>query len=73
MTKSRRIRWAGHIAQMGRTGFKILAGKKPLGRPTRSWVDNIKRDVGKIEWTGVWTGLVWLRVGINGWLLLSLQ
>ena len=37
--KSRRLRWAGHVARMeeGRSAFKILTskptGKKPLGRP----------------------------------------
>ena len=43
--KSRRLRWAGHVARMeeGRSAFKILTGeptgKKPLGRPRRRWVD----------------------------------
>ena len=41
MIKSRRLRWAGHVARMeeGRGAFKILtgksAGKRPLGRPRR--------------------------------------
>ena len=41
--KSRRLRWAGHVARMeeGRSAFKILtgkpAGKRPLGRPSRRW------------------------------------
>ena len=45
--KSRRLRWAGHIARMeeGRSSFKILTGKptgkRPLGRPRRRWEDNI--------------------------------
>ena len=49
--KSRRLRWAGHIARMedGRTAFKILAGKpigkRPLGRPRHSWEDNIRMDL----------------------------
>jgi hypothetical protein len=35
-------------------------GKKPLGRPTRRWVDNIKMD---LRYDGVvWTGLIWLRI-----------
>ena len=40
--KSRRLRWAGHVARMeeGRSAFKILAGKptgkRPLGRPRRT-------------------------------------
>jgi hypothetical protein len=38
-------------------------GKRPLGRPRRRWVDNIR-------WEGVmWTGLVWLRIGTGGELL----
>ena len=46
--KSRRLRWARHIARMeeGRSAFKILtdrpAGKRPLGRPRRRWEDNIR-------------------------------
>jgi hypothetical protein len=28
-------------------------GKRPLGRPRRRWVDNIKMDLGEIEWDGV--------------------
>ena len=51
MIKSRKLRWAGHVARMeeGRSAFKILtgtpAGKRPLGRPRRSWEDNIKMDL----------------------------
>ena len=43
MIKSRRLRWAGHVARMeeGRSAFKILTGKStgkiPLGRPRRRW------------------------------------
>jgi hypothetical protein len=49
MLKSR-IRWAGHVAQMEtRTAYRILMGKpegkRPLGRPRRRWVDNIKMDL----------------------------
>jgi hypothetical protein len=48
MIKSRRMRWAGHVAGMGvpRNAYRILVGKpegnKPLGRPRCRWVDNIK-------------------------------
>jgi hypothetical protein len=48
MIKSRRMRWAGHVARMGdkRNANRILVGKlegrTPLGRPRRRWVDNIK-------------------------------
>jgi hypothetical protein len=56
MFKSRRIRWAGHVAQMGETmnAYKILVGKpegkRPLGRPIRKWVDNIRIDLKDIGW-----------------------
>jgi hypothetical protein len=49
--KSRRMRWAGHVARMGETrnAYRILLGKpegeRPLGRPGRQWVDNIKMDL----------------------------
>ena len=48
--KSRRMRWAGHVARMeeGRGVHKVLVGKpevkRPLGRPRRRWEDNIKTD-----------------------------
>jgi hypothetical protein len=51
MIKSRRMRWAGHVARMGETwnACRILVGKpegkRPLGRPRRRWVDNIKIDL----------------------------
>ena len=53
--KSRRLRWAGHVARMeeGRSGFKILtdtpAGKRPLGRPRCRWEDNIRMDLKEIN------------------------
>jgi hypothetical protein len=43
-------------------------GKRPLGRPRRRWVDNIKINLRDIEWM-IWTGSMWLRVEINGGLL----
>ena len=49
--KSRRLRWAGHVARMeeGRSAFKILTGKptgkRPLGKPGRRWEDNIRMDL----------------------------
>ena len=52
--KSRRLRWAGHVARMeeGRRAFKILTGKptgkRPLGRPRRRWEDNIRMDFEEI-------------------------
>jgi hypothetical protein len=48
MIKSRRMRGAGHVARMGekRDAYRILVGtpegKRPLGKPRRRWVDNIK-------------------------------
>jgi hypothetical protein len=61
--KSRRTRWAGHVARMGekRNAYRLLvgkpAGKRPLGRPRRSWVDNIRMDLGEVGWGDVdWPG-----------------
>jgi hypothetical protein len=59
MIKSRRMRWAGHVARMGATwnAYRILVGKpegkRPLGRPRRRWVDNIKMDLREVGWDGV--------------------
>jgi hypothetical protein len=41
--KSRILRWAGHVARLveGRSDFKILIGKRPLGWPRRRW-ENLK-------------------------------
>jgi hypothetical protein len=49
--KSRRIRWAGHVARLGerRGVYRFLVGKPegkiPFGRPRRIWEDNIKMDL----------------------------
>jgi hypothetical protein len=48
--KSRRMRWAGHVAQMGeKSVYRLLVGKRegkrPLGRPRHRWIDNIKMDL----------------------------
>ena len=48
--KSRRMRWAGHVARMGE--------ERPLGRPRRRWVDNIRMDLqevgcGYMDWIGL--------------------
>jgi hypothetical protein len=59
MIKSRRMRWAGHVARMGekRNAYRILVGKpkgkRPLGRPRRRWVDNIKMDLKEMRWDGI--------------------
>jgi hypothetical protein len=54
----------------GRGLYKVLVGnpegKRPLGRPKRRWEDNIKMDLPEV---GVWTGLIWLRIGTGGGLL----
>jgi hypothetical protein len=48
--KSKRMRWAGHVARMGekRNEYRLLVGKPkekgPLAKPRRRWVDNIKMD-----------------------------
>ena len=54
VVKSRRMRWAGHLARMGedRGVHRVLVGKpegkKPFGRPKRRWEDNIKMDLQKV-------------------------
>jgi len=59
--KSRSMRWAGHVAGMGkeRGVYRVLVGKpegkRPLGRPRRRWVDNIRTDLqevgcGYVDW-----------------------
>jgi hypothetical protein len=58
MIKSRRMRWTGHVARMGkkRNAYRLLVGKpegkRSLGRPRRRWVDNIKRYLREREWDG---------------------
>jgi hypothetical protein len=52
MIKVRRLRWAGHVEGIARRGTYMLLGgksegKKPLGRPRHTWVDNIKMDLGR--------------------------
>ena len=54
VVKSRRMRWAGHVARMGedRGVRRVLVGKpegkRPLGRPIRRWEDNIKIDLQEV-------------------------
>jgi hypothetical protein len=67
--KSRRMRWAGHVACMGegRGVYRVLVGrlegKRPLGRPKRRWDDNIKVDLREIGIDGVnWIQLAQDRV-----------
>jgi hypothetical protein len=63
MIKSRRMKWVGHVAWMGkeRNAYRLLVGKlegkRPLGRPRQRWVDNMM-DLGEIGCGGVdWIGL----------------
>jgi hypothetical protein len=61
--KSRRVRWAGHVARMGeRSVYRVLVGrpegKRPLGRSRRKWEDNIKMDLRE---TGI-DGVNWIRL-----------
>ena len=62
--KSRRMRWAGHVARMGegRGVYRVLVGKpegrRPLRRPRRRWVDYIRTDLqevgcGYMDWIGL--------------------
>jgi hypothetical protein len=54
VVKSRRMRWAGHVARVGeeRGVHSVLVGKpegkRPLGKPRRRWEDNIKIDVEEV-------------------------
>jgi hypothetical protein len=56
--KSRRLRWAGHVARMGerRGAYRALLGKpegrRPLGRPRRRWEDNVKMFLREVAWGG---------------------
>jgi hypothetical protein len=66
--KSRRMRWAGHVARMGeeRDAYKVVMGKpegkRPLGRPRYRGEDGIRTDLTEI-------GSSWLRIGAGGGLL----
>jgi hypothetical protein len=61
---SRRMRWAGHVVRLGekKNAYWLLVGKpegkRPLGRPGRRWVDNIRMDLGEVgsgdmDWIGL--------------------
>jgi hypothetical protein len=62
------------VARMGakRNAYELLVGKpegkRPLGRPRRKWVDNIKIDLREKD-EMVYTGSIWLRIGTSGGLL----
>jgi hypothetical protein len=63
--KSRRLKWAGHVARMGelRGVYRVLVGRKPegktpLGRPRRRWEDNVRMDLQEVGCgCGDWIGL----------------
>jgi hypothetical protein len=71
--KSRRMRWAGHVARMGegRNVYKVLVGKpegkRPLERPRHRWEERHKLDLREIGWGG----MEWIQAqtGIVGGLL----
>jgi hypothetical protein len=74
--KSRRMRWAGHVARVGegRNVYRVLVGKpegkRPLGRPRRRWEDGIRMDLEEIGWGGVeWIHVAqdwdWWRAVVN--------
>jgi hypothetical protein len=69
--KSRRMRWAGHVACMGEESkvYKVLVrnpeGKRPLGRPRSRWENWIRMDRRDIGWE-VWSGFKWLRIENGG-------
>jgi hypothetical protein len=56
-----------------RNAYRILVekpeGRRPLGRPRRRWVDNIKMNLREREDGVVWTVLIWLRIGTSGRLM----
>jgi hypothetical protein len=70
LTKTRRKRWVGHVARVveRRGAYRLLVGKtkvkRPLGRHSSRWEDNIKWIFrkGREELTG----LMWLRIGTGG-------
>ena len=69
--KSRRMSWVGNVARMGeeRGVYMVLLGKpegrRPMGRPRRRWVDNIRMDLqevgcGYMDW-------IWLVQDMDSW------
>jgi hypothetical protein len=65
--KSRKMRWAGHVARMGRieacNGFwwGNVRERDHWGDPRHIWEDNIKMDLQEMMWR-IWTGSSWLRI-----------
>jgi hypothetical protein len=71
MIKSRRMKWVEHVARRRekRNAYRLLVGKpegnRPLGRPRRRWVDNIRMDHGEVGWGDV--DLIGLAKDRNRW------
>ena len=71
VVKSRRMRWVGPVARMGkgRRAHRVLVrkpeGRRPLRRPRRRWEDNIKMDLQEMGCV-LGTGWSWLRIGTGG-------
>jgi len=74
--KSRRMRWAGHVASMGeeRGVYRVLVekpeGRRQLGRPRRRWVDNNTMDLqevgcGYMDWIGLAQDRDWWRTLVS--------
>jgi hypothetical protein len=74
--KSRRMRWAGHVARMGEESnvYRVLMGKpegkRPFERARHRWEDGIRMDLREIGWESVdWLQLAqdrdWWRALVN--------
>jgi hypothetical protein len=74
--KSRRMRWAGHVARMGEVKcvYRVLVGrpecKRPLGRRRHRWEDNIKLDfremgIDGVNWIHLAQDMVQWRTSVN--------
>jgi hypothetical protein len=77
MIKSRRMRWAGYVAHMGkmRNAFKIFVrkpeGKGPFGKP-RHGSRFVLKSILQKQGFWLWTGFMWLRIGYSGKLMQTL-
>ena len=82
--KSRRSKWAGHVARMeeGRSSFKISTGKRtgnrPLGKSRRRWEDNIRIDLKEMgvnmrKWVDLTQDMDYWRALVNTALNLRVQ
>jgi hypothetical protein len=64
--KAMRMRWEGNVARKGtkRNAYRLLQGKpegrRPLGRPRRGWLDNIRMDLVEVGW------LMWIALAGSG-------